>query len=554
MQEAEILNYKTNTAAGWWLPGETPPETGNEALATAIFEVNRPIVMVLKDGHSAVAGGGRTILGGAPTRDIGTDALPVTAYVPPLHPRQLGNPDFRREHGLKYAYVVGAMANGITSVEMVEAAGKAGMLGFFGAAGLSIEAIEQAIDRLQQQLSDAVFGVNLIHSPNEPDHEAETVALFLRKGVTLISASAFLGLTLPLLHYRVKGIYRDEAGVVVCPNRVVAKVSRVEVAEKFLSPPPEKMLAKLVAQGKIIPEEADLAQFIPVADSLSAEADSGGHTDNRPALALLPTLMAARERLVEKYGYGRPIHIGLGGGIATPESTAAAFAMGAAYVLTGSVNQACLEAGTSDRVREMLAEAHQADVAMAPAADMFEMGVKVQVLKRGTMFALRAARLYDLYTRNDRFESIDARQQDILEKDYFRCSFQTAWERTRAFFEQRDPRQNLRAEQDPKHKMALVFRSYLGQSSGWATTGDPTREIDYQVWCGPAMGAFNEWTRGTFLERVENRKTVTVALNLMMGASVITRVNWLRNQGVHVPQALAKYAPITLSDLSKRLD
>jgi NAD(P)H-dependent flavin oxidoreductase YrpB (nitropropane dioxygenase family) len=41
-----------------------------------------------------------------------------------------------------------------------------------------------------------------------------------------------------------------------------------------------------------------------------------------------------------------------------------------------------VEAGTSDTVRQMLAEAEQADVAMAPSADMFELGVKVQVLKR----------------------------------------------------------------------------------------------------------------------------------------------------------------------------
>ena len=546
------MNDRTKAAVGWWLPGETSPETGNDVLTTSIFEVTQPIVMVLMDGHPAVTTGGRTTLGGAMPRDAA--ALPVIAYVPPLHPGQLGDPGFRRDHGLEYAYVAGAMANGITSVEMVEAVGRAGMLGFFGAAGLSIEAIESAVNRLQQRLSGAAFGVNLIHSPNEPDHEAATVALFLRKKVRLISASAFLGLTLPLLHYRIKGIYRNETGAVVCPNRLVAKVSRVEVAEKFLSPAPEKMLAKLVAQGKITPDEANLAGFVPVADSLTAEADSGGHTDNRPALALLPTLLAARDRLVEKYGYGRPIHIGLGGGIATPESTAAAFAMGAAFVLTGSVNQACVEAGTSERVREMLAEARQADVAMAPAADMFEMGVKVQVLKRGTMFALRAAKLYDLYTRHDRYESIPAEQRALIERDYFRCSFQASWEQTRAFFELRDPRQNLRAEQDPKHKMALVFRSYLGQSSGWATAGDPAREIDYQIWCGPAMGAFNEWTRGTFLERPENRKTVTVALNLMMGASVITRVNWLRNQGVIVPQALARYAPLTLSDLSNRLD
>ena len=48
--------------------------------------------------------------------------------------------------------------------------------------------------------------------------------------------------------------------------------------------------------------------------------------------------------------------------------------------------------------------------------------------------------------------------------------------------------------------MALVFRWYLGLSSRWANAGEPTRKVDYQVWCGPAMGAFNEWTKGSFLE------------------------------------------------------
>jgi trans-AT polyketide synthase, acyltransferase and oxidoreductase domains len=44
----------------------------------------------------------------------------------------------------------------------------------------------------------------------------------------------------------------------------------------------------------------------------------------------------------------------------------------------------------------MLSEATQTDITMAPAADMFERGVKVQVLKAGTLFALRAARLFEL--------------------------------------------------------------------------------------------------------------------------------------------------------------
>src|SRR5262249_57730294 len=98
-----------------------------------------------------------------------------------------------------------------------------------------------------------------------------------------------------------------------------------------------------------------------------------------------------------QHGYDRTLRIGAAGGISTPWSAAAALAMGAAYIVTGSVNQSCVESGTSDAVRKMLAQAQQADIAMAPAADLFEMGVKVQVLKRGTMFPMRAAKLFHLY-------------------------------------------------------------------------------------------------------------------------------------------------------------
>ena len=61
--------------------------------------------------------------------------------------------------------------------------------------------------------------------------------------------------------------------------------------------------------------------------------------------------------------------------------------------MTGSVNQACIEAGTSEKSKEMLCKAEMVDVTMAPAADMFEMGVMVQVLRRGTLFAQRGAQV-----------------------------------------------------------------------------------------------------------------------------------------------------------------
>lgn len=44
------------------------------------------------------------------------------------------------------------------------------------------------------------------------------------------------------------------------------------------------------------------------------------------------------------------------------------------------------------------------DIMMAPAADMFEMGVKLQVLKRGTMFGMRSQKLYEIYENYNSIE------------------------------------------------------------------------------------------------------------------------------------------------------
>ena len=530
---------------GWWLPPQgLVPEDGRYALEAGLRHVHKPLYIVDKNGALAVSHNGQAVLQPvAGEAQAPAGSYPLRAYAPPLPPAGLGSRHFRERYGLRYAYVMGAMANGITSVEMVVAAGRAGMIAFFGAAGLPLNGIEDAIDRIQAALGDRPYGFNLIHSPHEPDHEAAVVDLYLRRGIRCISASAYLRLTKPLVRYRVKGIHRGPDGRIVCPNRVVAKVSRVEVARQFFEPPPEKLLSGLLQQGAITEEEARLARHIPMASDLTAEADSGGHTDNRQALTLLPIMMTLRDEIAARQGYEQPISVGLGGGIATPESAAAAFAMGAAYILTGTVNQACRESGSSDLVRQMLAEARQADVTMAPSADMFEMGVRVQVLKRGTMFALRAQKLYEYYRRFGAWEEIPETDRNMLERDYFKCSFETEWEQTRQFFAARDPKQITRAEQDPHHRLALVFRAYLGKSSKWANAGEPSRQMDFQVWCGPAIGAFNQWTKGSILEKPENRECVVVGQNLLLGAAVTLRANWIRLQGVVLPAGVEKYIP-----------
>ena len=454
-------------------------------------------------------------------------------YVAPLLPEQLGDQTFCREIGIRYPYMGGSMAKGISSVAMAVEMGRAGILGFFGAAGLPFSAVEAAVDTLTG--ADFPCGFNLIHSPHEPDLEAALAELYMRKNVRIVEASAFMALTLPLVRYRTGGIHRAGDGTIVTPNRIIAKVSREELAEKFFSPPPEKFLRQLLDEGAITAGQAELAAQIPMAQEVTAEADSGGHTDKRPAMALFPTIISLASRMEQKFGYDVKLRVGLAGGIATPAAAAAAFAMGAAYIMTGSVNQACVESGTSAAVRRMLADTRQADVTMAPAADMFEMGVTVQVLKRGTMFPMRAAKLYDMYRSYDGLDDIPGPERDKLEKTLFLAPLADIWRDTRAFFLQRDPRQVERAERDPKHRMALVFRWYLGQAAHWAKDGTSTRTMDYQVWCGPAMGAFNEWVAGSFLAAPEQRRVATVARNLLYGAALLTRANILRYQNIELP-------------------
>ena len=183
------------------------------------------------------------------------------------------------------------------------------------------------------------------------------------------------------------------------------------------------------------------------------------------------------------------------------------------------------------------------DMAMAPAADMFELGAKVQVLKRGTMFHSRAAQLHHIYTTCDSLEAIPSSKKARLEKEIFHAPLADIWSETCRFFGHRNPKEIQRAEQDPKYQMALVFRWYLGKTGQWAIDGDPAHRIDYQICCGPAMGAFNSWVKGSFLEPPENRTVVNIALNLLEGAAAVTRAQQLRSYGVSVPESTFYFRP-----------
>jgi PfaD family protein len=461
-------------------------------------------------------------------------AYPVLGILPALYPEWLGDREFLAAHRLRFPLVVGEMATGIASEAVVMAAARMGCLGFFGAGGLSLERVEKALATLSSELNPQglSWGINLIHSPHDPSMEDKLVDLYLRYAVERVSASAFMSLSPSIVRYSASGLEQDANGNIVRRHHVIAKLSRSEVAMHFLSPAPAEMLKQLRADGKISALQAELAARVPVAEDITVEADSGGHTDNRPLVSMIPVAMTLRDSLAAKYGYKHPVRIGAAGGMGSPASVAAAFSLGAAYVMTGSVNQSAIESGTSDLARQMLAQAQITDVAMAPAADMFELGVRVQVLKRGTLFASRGTTLYEVYTKHESWEEVPAALARQVQDSILRASFEEIWQQCETFWSKRDAAQVVRAEKDPKHKMALVFRWYLGNSTVWARNGVADRRLDFQIWCGPAMGAFNDWVKGSFLAEPENRTIAQIGLNLLEGAACIARAQQLRAYGL----------------------
>ncbi|MGW2048985.1 ACP S-malonyltransferase [Streptomyces sp. NPDC001858] len=429
--------------------------------------------------------------------------LPETAVrpaAPAAHPRaaadlaaadltadDLGARTFRERYGLRRAYAVGAMYGGVSGPELVRASAKAGLLGVLGTGGLTLTEVERQLREVDP--SDAV-AVNFLHRHGAPEQEAAFVDLLLRHGVTLVEASGFPLITEALVRFRLKG------------GRILAKASRTDVAAAFLAPPPERLVARLLAAGLVTSAEAEAARDRPMADDLCVEADGGWVYGAADLLTLLPAVLRLRDRADLP---GPRVHIGCAGGIGTPEAAAAAFVLGADFVLTGSVNQCSVEAATSDQVKDLLQQTRTHDVDTAPLGDLFELGVPSRYLKRGLLFPARANRLYDLWRRHASYAELDDDTRTQILDRYLGGAYR--------------PPAAPTPGADPGAELAAVFRGYFERGHRLAVTGDPQAEVDRLVHCGPAMGAFNQAVSGTALHPWRARTVEAISDFLMEGAA-----------------------------------
>ena len=175
------------------------------------------------------------------------------------------------------------------------------------------------------------------------------------------------------------------------------------------------------------------------------------------------------------------------------------------------------------------------DGATQPVIDPATGGTVAEVARCGTAETRRSIEAAE--AAGPAWAATPAKERARIEKRILMKSLDEVWEGTETYWSERDPKQVERAKEDGRHKMALCFRWYLGMTSRWARTGEEGRKRDFQVWCGPAMGAFNQWASGTALEPLSARTGPAIAEALMRGAAAHARVSSARAQGVSVPSS-----------------
>ncbi len=431
----------------------------------------------------------------------------------------LGSSLFQKRYRCRLSYFSGSMYRGLASERLVVAMAKSGFLSFFGSAGFSSEELELHIKSIQSQIeSDSPYGMCLIANINHPEEEFKHVELFIKYKIPVIEAAAFSAPTVSLVYCRSKGLTKTAQSQIKSPRRIIAKCSRVEVAGMFLTPAPMEIIEKLLSSKMITEEEAKLSQLIPLVDDLAIEADSGGHTDQGVAFALVPSMLALKDLMMKEHQYHEEILVGCGGGIGTPKAVAAAFALGVDFIFTGSINQCTVESGAHDVVKEWLAKLSIHDTVVAPAGDMFEINAKTQVVKKNTEFPKRANKLYQIFQQYNSIDDIPLKIRQDIEKNYFKKTFTEVWDLVCAYKIKRSSKQLKEAQNNPRIKMKLIFQWYFSHTNKVAFNGDISESDNFQIHCGPAMGAFNQWVKGTKYQDWKYRHVNEIAELLMDSA------------------------------------
>ncbi len=470
----------------------------------------------------------------------------ICAMLPPQKLSDLGNKSFQKTHGVNYSYCVAPFEREVCNPELVASLINNGILAFCPVDYMSNHKVNETISKLRSLTDGKAFGLGFKYHPHHPSLEESMMELFVSADVPLLYISHYVQATKALVHYRLTGVFADEKGNPLAKHQLFVRVPHAGLAEYFSQPAPTDIIEALVADGKLTEEEGQLGLKLPLSQDIVVDGDVSRAGGKQDVVSLFPSLRHSLRKT--RTSRKCEVRIGVAGELATPEAVNAAFKMGADFVVTGAVNGLAKEAGGSQKRKELLAKAKPEDFTTAPSYEYLDADFRVRVTKFGTMFATKASRLEELYRSTDSLEALTREGLSFMEKKIFLCSLTEAYEKAEPFLRQWWPALVEQATTSPKIRASLLLKWYLYESSQWAIDGIKERQMDYQVRGDSAVGSFNIWRENSDFADLENISAKQIALNLLKGAAVISRMQVLREHGVPIPKEAVFWKPQIISD------
>jgi NAD(P)H-dependent flavin oxidoreductase YrpB (nitropropane dioxygenase family) len=248
--------------------------------------------------------------------------------------------------------------------DVAAAVSRAGGLGVLGIGACTTEQLEVELSWLEQAVGDAPYGVDVLIPASSAD----------------VGTRADVDRMLPIEHRRFVDDLLDRYGVPPMPDPLAAPVlggvseqsvslidvaldHRVRLVASALGAPPPHVVDAAHAKGALVaalvgsPRHAEHQRDAGVDVIVAQGYEAGGHTGQIATMVLVPEVVDAVA----------PLPVLAAGGIAGGRQVAAALALGAQGVWTGSVWLTTVEAETHPLVKDKFLRATSADTVRSRA-------------------------------------------------------------------------------------------------------------------------------------------------------------------------------------------
>jgi NAD(P)H-dependent flavin oxidoreductase YrpB (nitropropane dioxygenase family) len=251
--------------------------------------------------------------------------------------------------------------------DVVAAVSKAGGFGVLGAVGFTPEQLEIELNWIDEHVGDRPYGVDVVIPGKyegmgelDPDKLAEQLRAMVPQQHIDFARDVLASHGVPELpdgETRTGQLLGWTAATATPQVEVALKHDKVRLIANALGTPPPDMIAEIKSAGRIVaalcgsPDQARRHKDAGVDIVIAQGTEGGGHTGEVGSLVLWPQVVAAVA----------PLPVLAAGGVGSGAQIAAALAIGASGVWTGSLWLTVEEAATSPAQKEQLLQAGSRD-------------------------------------------------------------------------------------------------------------------------------------------------------------------------------------------------